>query len=283
MLAGVLCAAVVASTPNGAVADDGSTWSLKVPTSLTVEQMPTSIAALGDSITRGFNACGFYADCTSRSWSTGTDDAVNSHRDRLEAAGADITAVHNFARSGARIGELADQMRSAADSGAEYLTVEIGANDACRRDVGQMTSVAEFRSGVRAAFDALRTRDSQALVFVASIPDLTRLWEVGKGSRFARMAWDKLDICQALLARPMSKKDADVTRRAAVRDRVQAFNAELAAACADYGSTCRWDNGTVFNYRFTLKQLTRWDFFHPDKGGQRALSAATWRASFFAS
>lgn len=32
---------------------------------------PTSMASLGDSITRGFNACGWYVDCTSRSFSTG--------------------------------------------------------------------------------------------------------------------------------------------------------------------------------------------------------------------
>ena len=33
---------------------------------------PTSMASMGDSITRGFNACGFFVDCPSRSFSTGT-------------------------------------------------------------------------------------------------------------------------------------------------------------------------------------------------------------------
>src|SRR5687768_10232023 len=40
---------------------------------------PTKMAALGDSITRGFNACGWYVDCPSRSWSTGSYSTVNSH------------------------------------------------------------------------------------------------------------------------------------------------------------------------------------------------------------
>lgn len=43
------------------------------------------MSSLGDSITRGFNACGWYVDCTSRSFSTGDDSSVNSHYLRLRA------------------------------------------------------------------------------------------------------------------------------------------------------------------------------------------------------
>lgn len=277
--AGVLCAVTIAGTPTAAVADgDGSTWSSQVPASFVRQALPTSIAALGDSISRGFNACGFYTDCTRRSWSTGSDASVDSHRNRLEAAGARVIAAHNFARSGARVDALPAQMAQAVAAGAQYVTVEIGANDACRADVASMTPVAEFRARVREAFGSVRPGTR---VFVASIPDLSRLWQVGHRSRMARMAWDKLDICPSMLARPTSTAALDVRRRATVRDRVRAYNAELAAACADLGGACRWDRGAVFGYRFTLNQLTRWDYFHPDKGGQRALSDATWQASFF--
>jgi hypothetical protein len=47
--------------------------------------LPDSVAGLGDSITRGFNACGFFLDCTSRSWSTGSYSYVNSHYRRILA------------------------------------------------------------------------------------------------------------------------------------------------------------------------------------------------------
>src|SRR5918912_1280871 len=47
------------------------------------EPIPNSLDALGDSITRGFNACGFFFDCTARSWSTGTYSPVNSHYLRI--------------------------------------------------------------------------------------------------------------------------------------------------------------------------------------------------------
>lgn len=239
------------------------------------------MASLGDSITRGFNACGFYADCIPRSWSTGTDGEVDSHLSRLKDAGARIGEVHNVARSGARVEALPDQMAAAAKAGADYLTVEIGANDACRDSAAAMTSVADFRASVREAFAVLQREQPDARVFVASIPDLVRLWEIGKGSRLAQFAWRKLGICQSLLARPTSKAASDVARRSSVRNRVQAYNAELAEACADYGANCRWDGGTVYSYRFTFKELTRWDYFHPDKSGQHALAAATWKVSFF--
>ncbi|MGQ0846123.1 MAG: GDSL-type esterase/lipase family protein [Sporichthyaceae bacterium] len=243
--------------------------------------LPTSLAALGDSITAGFNACGFFADCPTRSWSAGSDSSVYSHRQRLADAGARLAEANNLARTGARVEALPGQMAAAVAAGADYVTVEIGANDACRRDPAAMTSVPAYRASVREAFGTLKKERPEARLFVASIPDLHRLWEVGHGSRLARMAWKKLGICQAMLARPTSKAQADAARRASVRERVQAYNAELAMACADYGTRCRYDGGTVFAYRFSLNQLTRWDFFHPDKGGQRALSDATWRAGFW--
>ena len=47
---------------------------------------PTSMSSLGDSITRGFNAAGWFTDWPSRSWSTGTSSSVDSHYARLRGA-----------------------------------------------------------------------------------------------------------------------------------------------------------------------------------------------------
>ncbi|MFC7762225.1 hypothetical protein ACFQY4_32445 [Catellatospora bangladeshensis] len=43
-----------------------------------VGPVPNSMASMGDSITRGFNACGWYSDCTDRSFSTGGYASVSS-------------------------------------------------------------------------------------------------------------------------------------------------------------------------------------------------------------
>ncbi len=242
--------------------------------------VPSSVVALGDSITRGFNACGFYVDCTRRSWSTGDDSDVASQRLRLRDLGG-AAGQANLARSGARADALVGQATAAVAERAQYVTIEIGANDACRSEAARMTPVEDFRRQIDSGLTVLRSGAPDALVFVASIPDLKRLWEVGHGKWYVRKAWSKLGVCPSMLARPSSKSEADVARRDLVRNRVVAYNAALAAACDEYGPRCRFDRNAVFDTRFTLGQLSRWDFFHPNTSGQRVLADVTWRAGFF--
>lgn len=244
-------------------------------------ELPTSIASLGDSITRGFNACGFYVDCTRRSWSTGDDGDVHSHRRRLQDGGVDLTRQTNLARSGARSDALAGQAASAVATGAQYVTIEIGANDACRRSEADMTPVEDYRRNIRAGLAVLREGLPSARVFVASLPDLRRLWEVGHGKWYVRKAWDKLDVCPSMLGRPGSNNPEDVDRRDRVRTRTMLYNEVLAEECAAYGPFCRFDDNAVFRTKFTRGQLSKWDFFHPSTAGQRLLAAITWESGFF--
>lgn len=44
------------------------------------DRSPKSVAAVGDSITRGFDACTVLADCPEVSWATGSDAQVDSSR-----------------------------------------------------------------------------------------------------------------------------------------------------------------------------------------------------------
>lgn len=247
----------------------------------TAAPLPVAMAALGDSISRGFDACGFYFDCTHRSWATGDDDQVASHRSRLVAAGDKSLVSTNVARTGAMVEQLADQADAAVAARASYVTIEIGANDACRPSVAEMTAVADFAERLHSALARLADGLPQAQIFVASVPDLMQVWEVGHAHRFAQLAWAKLHVCSAMLADPTSTEPADVERRQSVRDRVQAYNVELAKACADYGDKCRYDGGAVFATRFTSHDLSKWDWFHPNVFGQRLLAEATWGAGWF--
>ena len=113
------------------------------PAQAAVER-PTRMASLGDSITRGFNACGFYFDCTSRSWSTGSYSSVNSHYRRLAAVRS--LSAYNDAKTGAKIGALPGQATTAVSQGVQYATVLLGANDACTSSPSTMTSVDTFRA-----------------------------------------------------------------------------------------------------------------------------------------
>ncbi|MFI7080998.1 SGNH/GDSL hydrolase family protein [Micromonospora sp. NPDC049903] len=242
---------------------------------------PTSMASLGDSITRGFNACGWYVDCTSRSFSTGDDATVNSHYLRIRRVEPTINGRnHNAARTGAKSADLNGQAGTAVSQGAGHVTILIGANDACTGSESGMTSVATFRANIDSALNRLRTGLPNARVFVISIPDVHRLWTVGKDSGSARTAWSLFGICQSLLANPTSTAQADVDRRNRVRQRVVDFNGQLAAACAAYGSNCRYDGNAVFGYPFALSQLSGWDYFHPNAAGQQVLANVSYPAGF---
>jgi hypothetical protein len=72
------------------------------------------------------------------------------------------------------------------------------------------------------------------------------------------------------------------TQRQQVRDREAAFNQILAQECAKY-PRCRWDGGAVYNYQFSVSQVSALDFFHPSLSGQAALARVTWGASWWAS
>jgi lysophospholipase L1-like esterase len=248
------------------------------PAQAAAPPVPHSMAALGDSITRGFNACGWYVDCPSRSWSTGSTTSVNSHLARLQRLGP-VTA-YNDAKTGAKMSALPGQAASAAAQGAQYVTVLLGANDACTSSESTMTPVSTFAAQVDSGLAALKAAPATPYVFIASIPDIKRLWAIGKDSSSARSTWALFGICQSMLANPRSTTTADTARRDRVQQRVRDYNAVLASACAAFGDHCRYDGGAVFGYPFTLSQVSTWDYFHPNTSGQTALAAVTWPTSY---
>jgi lysophospholipase L1-like esterase len=242
--------------------------------------VPTSMTGLGDSITRAFNAGGWYVDYPSRSWSTGSDTSVNSHYLRLEAKDrkTSVTA-YNDARSGAKMADLPGQAQTAVNRGVGYVTIELGANDACTSSESTMTPVETYRAQFAQAMSTLSTGLPNAKVLVASIPDIHRLWFIGKDSSSARSAWSAYSICQSMLANPTSTAQEDVDRRARVRQRVVDYNTALQQVCAQHVN-CKYDGGAVFGYPFVLSQVSGWDYFHPNTSGQAVLAEVTWKAGF---
>ncbi|WP_031004860.1 SGNH/GDSL hydrolase family protein [Streptomyces sp. NRRL F-5727] len=236
---------------------------------------PASVAAVGDSITRAFDACSLLADCPEASWATGTDPAVNSLARRLLGAGRVAGNSWNLARSGARMAALPEQMARAAAERPELVTVMIGANDACRPTPAGMTPVADFRRSFEAALDRLRKDAPEARVYVASVPDLRRLWDTGRASPLVRRVWE-LGVCGSMLADAEDLGAAAEARRTAVRDRVVAYNGVLAEVCAA-DELCRYDGGAVFGFRFDESLLSTWDWFHPSRAGQARLAELAYR------
>lgn len=243
--------------------------------------VPDSMASMGDSITRAFNTCGFYFDCTPRSFSTGSDSGVNSHYLRIRSVNPAIAGnAYNEASSGARADDMPGQAQAVVARDVDYVTMLIGANDACRSSESSMTPVSTFRAHIDDALGILQDGLPDARVLVISIPDIKRLWEVGYTSSTARFFWSLGGICQSMLANPTSFAQADVERRDRVRQRVVDYNAELAAACAAYGPHCRFDDNAAFDFPFERSDLSGWDYFHPDADAQGALAELTYQAGF---
>ncbi|MEU8870341.1 SGNH/GDSL hydrolase family protein [Streptomyces javensis] len=235
---------------------------------------PTSIASLGDSITRGFDACSVLSDCPEVSWSTGTD--VRSLAQRLlPSATADAgTHAWNFAKTGAVVADLPGQIEAAAARKPKLITVMIGANDACRDSVDDMTSPEQFRTTFTSALTRLRRDLPKTQVYVASVPDLKRLWSEGRKNVFGRQIW-KLGICPSMLKDSQDLDAASNDRRQRVADRVTEYNKVLKDVCGR-DVLCRFDPA-VHKYRFTTHELSKWDWFHPSKAGQAQLADMAYR------
>jgi lysophospholipase L1-like esterase len=238
------------------------------------DRSPSSVAAVGDSITRGFDACAVLSDCPEVSWATGSRPDVDSLAVRLLGAKAGERSW-NYAVTGARMADLAGQMAQAVTRRPELVTVMVGANDACRATTAQMTSVADFRDDFQDAMRTLRKALPKAQVYVASVPSLKRLWEQGRTSPVGKQVW-KLGICPSMLGDADALDTAATERRDTVQDRVEAYNKVLHDVCAK-DERCRFDGGAVFEYRFGTRQLSQWDWFHPSVNGQARLAEIAYR------
>ncbi|MEU9589465.1 SGNH/GDSL hydrolase family protein [Streptomyces sp. NPDC048193] len=236
---------------------------------------PDSIAAVGDSITRGFDACTILSDCPEVSWATGSRAEVDSLAVRLLGAKA-AGRSWNHAVTGARMADLTGQVTRAAAHGPELVTVMAGANDACRTTTDAMTPVTDFRAQFEDAMRTLRRELPKAQVFVASIPDLKRLWSEGRANPLGKQVW-KLGICPSMLADADAVDPAATLRRDTVQQRVDDYNEVLREVCAK-DRKCRTDGGAVHAFRFGTDQLSQWDWFHPSVNGQARLAEIAYRA-----
>ena len=234
--------------------------------------LPTSMSAVGDSITRGFDAtpwgC-FLKDCPQHAWTTGTSSAVDSHYERLVRMSPGITGrVWNDARTGAKMADLPGQLATVAGRDVGYVTVLMGANDACTSSPSTMTPVTTFEGSFRTALQTFTGTDPQTQIFVSSIPNIYQLWSLLRSR--ASSTWRTFGICQSML----SSANSESTRQF-VLQRVRDFNTALATVCAEFAQ-CRWDGGATFDTPFTTADVSTVDYFHPSPAGQAKLATVTW-------
>jgi lysophospholipase L1-like esterase len=241
--------------------------------------LPSSIAGIGDSITQAADVCCWYGDHPAQSWSTGymPFDGIRSHYERILALKPSIFGRnYNNSVSGARMRDAAGQAQRAVSQQARYVTILMGANDACTGSPSTMTSVSDFRAQFTAAMNVLAFGlPAGSHVFVGSIPNIYRLWQLFRDNTTARFIWSVARICQSMLS--ASNTEAD---RQAVLEREQAFNQVLGEVCSWY-AFCRFDENAIFGYQFSASDVSKLDYFHPSLAGQANLAALTWQRSWW--
>src|SRR5215207_9639571 len=96
--------------------------------------LPSSMAGIGDSITRAYDVCCYYGDHPGQSWSTGytSYDGIASHYERIRQLNSAITGhAWNDAVSGAKMDNAPGQATQAVSQHVHYVTILMGANDLC--------------------------------------------------------------------------------------------------------------------------------------------------------
>ena len=253
-LAGLIAALSVAATPAEAAPATQSARSA----------LPNRIAVVGDSISAGTGTEGlniFDPDQThpNNNWSTGTNN--NSLYLRLLAINPAINGNReNRADNGKQMTDAAGQV-NALNAGTDLVTLQMGGNDLCKDSVGQMTSVSNYRNQFRQFLQAVRSRMPNALILVASVPDIFNLWYVrgapgsvngqeSSNAGTARAFWDNIFggfvPCRSLITSPTSTSASDTLRRNQVRLRNIELNYVLEDECAKV-IRCRFDDWAAFD------------------------------------
>jgi len=242
--------------------------------------LPSSMAAIGDSITEAANLDGSNIGSSNpeHSWSTGDDggDIVLSHYERILARNRQIRGRNfNDAVSGSRMDDAPGQAQVAVSQGVQYVTIEMGGNDVCTSDWSNMTPVATYEAYFRQTMDILTAGLPTVKVYVLSVPDVYQLWQLFDGEGYPEFIWNTFDVCQSMLDNPNTEAD-----RQFVRQRNIDFNTVLATVCAQY-TQCKYDNNATFNYHFARSDVSGVDYFHPSMNGQKNIAQNSWGLGYW--
>jgi lysophospholipase L1-like esterase len=220
-------------------------------------------------------------------WMLGLTD-VDSHNQRITGIwGRGGRTNYINAGGGSGIADFVAQAKGAVAQKASYVTVMLGNNDICQWNVWEIPSDQTFEAAFRAGLQKLRDGlPAGATVYVISLIDLTRLYDVAKHKKTTNGAdcetiWSN-DRFPCKTALDPQNSEAD---RALVRERNIAFNSILERVATEYQQYdphhYYYFTDVIFNYPLVESDISDIDCFHPSAAGQRALSSVTWNAGPF--
>ena len=164
---------------------------------------------------------------------------------------------------------LNEQAKKAVKQKAEFVTVLIGANDAC---ASPSTTQAAWKLSFEMAMNTLKTGLPNAKIFVGSVPNLMHLWELFHTNPTALKKWKELPLCPGIMTEAESEGAAAKARRQATLSAEEGYNATMGTVCGE-NPNCQFDKDGIFETKFGEAEVSTVDFFHPSIAGQAALAA----------
>jgi lysophospholipase L1-like esterase len=234
---------------------------------------PTSMATIGDSISRGAVADDTIDDDQPEHvWSTGYDggDIVNSHLERIRAVNPS-TPGYNNAWNGASSDDLLAQSNTTVSQGVEYVTIQMGGNDICGDNTAEMPSVATWEARWNEAIDVLQAGLPGADILVTSVVNVRRVYDVGKYNWGCQLKWNIFTFCENMLTNGSTQRNEATAR-------LLDYNSSLASITSAQGV---WYDSDSYAINFSRGQLSSVDCFHPDISLNRDMANVTYDASRF--
>jgi lysophospholipase L1-like esterase len=255
--------------------------------------LPTMLAAIGDSYSQAWSvAPGYKRDHPAFSWVVGTakGDGVFSLRERFESLGDKLKVV-DAATSGMKMSDSARQATGVVTAAnglpagsTVYVTFELGTNDLCD---DPMTAPADFEAQLRASVSILRAGlPAGSRILMLSVPDFAHFYAITQADPTAK-ATLKLRANSSTCPPFLGSNTSNSMQQA--KDTLAAYNAVLYRVCDEIEATdgpsgtlhCRRNEAALSERDFTIKDLSRVDYFHPSILGQASMAAAAWKVGYW--
>ena len=254
-----------------------SVWAVRAAAEADTENNRIVIGALGDSITTAVNSTDWGAR-TIHSWSTGSgnDGIVESHYKKLKHQFPDKqVSFHNVARGGAKSSGLASQLSELSVFSPDYVTLLIGANDACSwNEEDAQIQLDRFDRNVRQTVSGLVDQNPAVKIAMLPLPDMHALWEIGMEMN-CQWLWNLTGVCPSLLGSRVTHEE-----RLAFQNRVNEANQRLGQIAGDFPDQVKF-NQSLGHYRFSTEHISPRDCFHPSGAGQDLIARLAWENGWY--
>ncbi len=236
------------------------------------------MGALGDSVTTGFNSYHFFSE-RDGSWSTGNKKTPDfeSHKMKIEKLIERPVEAHNMAVPGVKSKNLLRQVKKLLRVAPkpDYVTILIGANDVCSWKSEFQEDLENYKYNVHFAVKKIIDANPHAKILLVPVPNMNRLYELGKDKRKCRIVWTLTPLC-----RPLFNRDVTDNERDQFAERVKGINSKLKEISEQYPSNAFFYE-ILQEIDFDEKHVSEIDCFHPSAYGQKMISEYTFNRDLF--